>query len=382
MAWVLLQHENEGQDKHVESVWFPCLDEGSTPSSSTNLYSIMKGIKFFLLAAVGMMSVPMTAQTERQPWGLFNHLDVGVMLGTPGLGIDFSMPVGDYVRLRAGFSYLPRVEVPMTFGIQVGDDPNDSQRKFNRMSDVLESFTGSPVSDEVEMIGKAKMWNWHLLFDVYPLKKNKHWRVTAGFFLGTSNIAEAFNKTESMTSLIAVDIYNNMYDKLHGKTLRELAQVKLIDLGPGYEDIYTDLQMLVKMQELFDAAGRMGIHLGDYTHDITDEEGNVIHKKGDPYVMTPDADHMVKANMKVNAFKPYIGFGYDGRLAKGNDRLHIGVDAGVMFWGGKPSLKTHDGTDLINDVEGIKGKVGDYVKLASDLVIYPVLNVRFSYTIF
>ncbi len=35
MAWVLPQHENEGQDKRVESVWFPCLDEGSTPSIST-----------------------------------------------------------------------------------------------------------------------------------------------------------------------------------------------------------------------------------------------------------------------------------------------------------------------------------------------------------
>jgi len=37
VAWVLLQHENEVQDKRVESVWFPCLDEGSTPSSSTSL---------------------------------------------------------------------------------------------------------------------------------------------------------------------------------------------------------------------------------------------------------------------------------------------------------------------------------------------------------
>ena len=35
VAWVLLLHENEGQDKHVESVWFPRLDEGSNPSSST-----------------------------------------------------------------------------------------------------------------------------------------------------------------------------------------------------------------------------------------------------------------------------------------------------------------------------------------------------------
>jgi len=30
-------HENEGWNKHVESVWFPCLDEGSTPSSSTKV---------------------------------------------------------------------------------------------------------------------------------------------------------------------------------------------------------------------------------------------------------------------------------------------------------------------------------------------------------
>ena len=35
MASVLSIHENSGEDKHVESVWLPRLDEGSTPSSST-----------------------------------------------------------------------------------------------------------------------------------------------------------------------------------------------------------------------------------------------------------------------------------------------------------------------------------------------------------
>ena len=34
MASVLLILENLGEDKHVESVWLPRLDEGSTPSSS------------------------------------------------------------------------------------------------------------------------------------------------------------------------------------------------------------------------------------------------------------------------------------------------------------------------------------------------------------
>ena len=378
MAWVLLQHENEGQDKHVESVWFPCLDEGSTPSSST----LMKGNKIFLLAAAMMVSVPMSAQMDKQPWDKFNHLNVGVTLGTTGLGVEASMPINNYLWVRSGLSFLPHVEVPMTFEIQVGDDPATSKEKFLRMSDVLESFTGKPVSDNVYMTGKPKMWNWNVLFDIYPFQKNLHWRVTAGFFLGPANIGEAFNKTESMASLVAVDIYNNVYDKLHGKSKRELAGVKLLDLGPGYEDVYMDLDMLLKMQSLFDAAGRMGLYVGDYTHDVVDENGNVIHKKGDPYVMTPDEDHMVKADMKVNAFKPYIGFGYDGRLAKGNDRLHVGFDAGVMFWGGKPCVYTHDGTDLIRDVENVQYRVGDYVDKIKKLVVYPVANVRFTYTIF
>ena len=378
MVRVLLHHENEVRNKHVESVWFPCLDEGSTPSSST----LMKGNKIFLLAAAMMASVSMSAQIDKQPWGKFNHLNVGVTLGTTGLGVEASMPINNYLWVRSGLSFMPRMEVPMTFEIQVGDDPKTSKAKFNRMSSALESFTGKPVSDNVYMTGKAKMWNWNVLFDIYPFQQNLHWRVTAGFFLGPSNVAEAFNQTESMASLVAVDIYNNVYDKLHGKSKRELAGVKLIDLGPGYEDVYMDLNMLLKMQEMFDNAGRMGLYLGDYSHDITDEDGNVIHKKGDPYVMTPDDDHMVKADMKVNAFKPYIGFGYDGRLVKGNDRLHVGFDAGIMLWGGKPCLYAHDGTDLINDVENITGKVGDYVDMMSKLVIYPVANVRFTYTIF
>ena len=315
----------------------------------------------------------------------FQHLDVGVNLGTTGIGVDVSMPVHDIVCLRTGFNYMPRVEVPMTFGIQVGDDPTTSDSKFAKMASVLQDLTGNPVSDHVDMIGKAKMWNWNFLVDVYPLKHNKHWRVTAGFFLGPSTIAESYNKTESMASLVAVGIYNNMYNKLHGKTKRELASVKLVDLsvlGPEYKDLYFDIDMLYALQQGFDAAGRMGVILGTYVNDVLDKDGNVIHKKGEYYMMTPDDDDMVKADMKVNAFKPYIGVGYEGRLVKGNDRLTVAVDGGIMLWGGKPSLITHDGTDLIHDAEGITGKVGSYVDVMSKLSVYPTLSVRFAYTIF
>ena len=363
----------------------------------------MKKIVLFLLVIVSVL--PMKAQQtemsqQRQQIQLapepakknflkdyfkkyFQHLDVGVNLGTTGIGVDVSMPVHDIVCLRTGFNYMPRVEVPMTFGIQVGDDPATSDSKFAKMASVLQDLTGNPVSDHVDMIGKAKMWNWNFLVDVYPLKYNKHWRVTAGFFLGPSTIAESYNKTESMASLVAVGIYNNMYNKLHGKTKRELASVKLVDLsvlGPEYKDLYFDIDMLYALQQGFDAAGRMGVILGTYVNDVLDKDGNVIHKKGEYYMMTPDDDDMVKADMKVNAFKPYIGVGYEGRLVKGNDRLTVAVDGGIMLWGGKPSLITHDGTDLIHDVEGIK--VGSYVDVMSKLSVYPTLSVRFAYTIF
>ena len=91
---------------------------------------------------------------------------------------------------------------------------------------------------------------------------------------------------------------------------------------------------------------------------------------------------MVKADMKVNAFKPYIGVGYDGRLLKNEDKLYVGFDAGIMFWGGTPQLKTHDGTDLIHDVEGIPGKVGDYVSTMEKFKVFPLINAKITYKLF
>ena len=53
MALVLFLHENLGKDKHVESLWFPRLDEGSIPSSSTRykkLTGSIKNLRVFLFA--------------------------------------------------------------------------------------------------------------------------------------------------------------------------------------------------------------------------------------------------------------------------------------------------------------------------------------------
>ena len=339
----------------------------------------MKCRLFTSIVALSLVSVAANAQ-EPDPY-LFNHMEFGVTLGTTGLGFDVAVPATNRVWLRTGFSYMPKVEMPMTFDVQVGEDPATSQSKFDKLSGFLSSFTGNQVKSEVEMIGRPNFWNWNFMVDVFPLKNNYHWRATVGFFLGPGKVAQAYNKTESMSSLLAVDIYNNMYDKLHGLSPRELAKVKLFDI-PGMEDFGTDLNLMIELQSRLDNNGRMGVRLGTYKNDVKDEEGNIVHQKGDPYMMDPDEDSMVKADMKVNAFKPYLGIGYEGRLINGEDRLTVGFDAGVMLWGGTPHLITHDGTDLIYDVENVPGKVGDYVDVMKQFKVFPLLNFRIAYKLF
>lgn len=346
----------------------------------------MKKIVLLFVAICSVLTA--SAQTsESQEKGFFKHLDASLTMGTTGLGLDVASPMGEYAQLRAGFSFMPHIHYTMSFGVQVGDDPAKSESKFQKLSGYLKQVTGYDVDNSIDMIGVPTFYNFNLLVDIFPFKNNKHWHFTAGFYWGNSQIGKAYNMTEDMTSLMAVGIYNTIYDKIKNG-------------DPLYEDesrqIYTDNPLI---EQAILRYGRMGIAVGTYTHDIYgvfprteyDDEGNklheageygVIHHKGDPYMMEPGQDGMAKAWVTANSFKPYVGFGYGGRLIKGNDKLKVSFDCGLMFWGGTPSIVTHDGTDLANDVENIKGKVGDYVDLIKGVKAFPVLNVRFTHTIF
>ncbi|MBR0544022.1 MAG: hypothetical protein IIW98_06165, partial [Bacteroidaceae bacterium] len=45
-------------------------------------------------------------------------IDVGVNVGTTGLGIDVGVNVGNYVRLRAGYNYMPRISMNTDFTVE------------------------------------------------------------------------------------------------------------------------------------------------------------------------------------------------------------------------------------------------------------------------
>jgi len=329
----------------------------------------MKKILFSFALAV----VTLTSQAQN----MFNHLDLGVTLGTTGIGLDAAMPVGDYVKLRTGFEVMPRFNYDMNFGVESFDGTGTSidQSTFNRMADVLYGLTGFKVDQNITMKGKPTMWNFKFLVDVYPFKNNKHWHVTAGFHWGPSKIAEAVNAQEDSPSLFAVGMYNHIYDVAYADWVLDIPTPLIETETTGA--VYMD----PSMEKAILSMGRMGIPIGKYSHDMTDAQGNV-HKQGETYYMQPNENSMVSVEARTNSFKPYLGVGYEGRLIKGNDNYKIGFDAGLMFWGGTPSIITHDGMDLANDVEDINGKVGDYVKLIKGVKAFPVLNLRITRRIF
>ena len=373
--------------------------------------------KVMILLAMTSLGIPSMAQTETtqqvpvlnekhseyipvaQYWkehNIFQHLDLSVSAGTTGIGIDLASPIGEYFQLRAGFDYMPRFTAKMKFDVMIGDQParqydangNRIETSFDRMQVMLHDFTGVTADDHVDMIGKPTMNNVKLLLDFFPFKNNKHWHVTAGFYWGPSKFAEAVNSTESMNSLIALSIYNNLYDKsyihINGDENGNHPPQYILQV-PDPDD--PDGKMMPvsldpQIEQRFLVFGRMGFHLGDYARDIYDSNGNLLHAKGDPYIMEGDDNNMVKVTAKSNSFKPYLGIGYRGRLVKNRDDWKISVDAGVMFWGGKPDLYLHDGINLTEDITNIKGQVGDYVDLFKKFTVFPNLSVRFTKTLF
>ena len=98
----------------------------------------------------------------------------------------------------------------------------------------------------------------------------------------------------------------------------------------------------------------------------------------------------ISATARVKKFKPYIGAGYTTAITK-DKRTNVSIDAGVMFWGGKPSVDIStpvgvdaDGNtiyctvDLANDMTNLPAKVEKYVNSVKKYTVFPEISLRIS----
>ena len=333
--------------------------------------------RYVILLMIGFRGVFMLSANEKadslnlwqtvRSWCVSNnvadHLSAGISLGTMGLGVEIMTPLTGWVDLRAGVDWLPSVKVPMYFSLSTYSDGMPTGN-FNKVADLLNEMTGIRIDDRVKMNGKAAMINFKLLFDVYPFRQNRHWKITAGFFAGTSKLATAINDTGEKPTLVGINIYNRGYEYFTGSD-----GIIDVPLGGG---VYLNPDIVDRIQEKFQKYGRMGIRIGDF-------------KDGTPYFMEPAPDGTVSAKAFVNHVKPYLGLGYATSFDK-EGKWNFGFDIGALFWGGAPRVINHDyysdsNIDFTRDLVNIRGKVGSYMKIVHALPVYPVISLRFSYNI-
>ena len=204
---------------------------------------------------------------------------VAVGVGMTGITADLNL------RLSPNFSVRGGADI-MTF--KYGSDLEVEYRNSVAQRVLPETFA---------VTGKLSMTTGHVLFDLYPSKESS-FRFTAGAYLGTEKVAEAYNSDEG--ALLAVTAYNRM----------------------------------VPDQQ------KAGYLLGDY-------------------FLTPDEKGNVNANIKTSKLRPYVGIGF-GRTVPAKGKIGLNLDLGVQFWG-KPKVECQ-GQDLADeDLKGDDGGIVRHV---------------------
>ncbi len=111
------------------------------------------------------------AQDRVDEFGIFDHVGVGVGLGTTGIDFELASPIGDFFQLRAGYSFLP-------------------ETSYKYKSDI--DYTKYKKAYKGEVEGHVKWGNAKVLLDYYPFS-DKTFHATIGAYIGSDEIADAKN---------------------------------------------------------------------------------------------------------------------------------------------------------------------------------------------
>ena len=290
---------------------------------------------------------------------IFNNFEASATIGSTGIGLEAATPITKWTKIRVGVAWLPRFNVPIDFSIDTYSDglPSNS---FQHVQELVYNLTGLEINSELVMIGQPYLLNFKLLLDVYPFQKDRRWHFTVGFFYGNNVIANAHNKYREKPTLVGLNIYNRAYEYFSNVT-----DIYDVPIGGGN---YLDPSKVKDLKERFSRYGRMGINVGNF-------------KDGTPYIMEPAPDGSLSAKAYVHKFKPYLGAGYTSNLDK-TGKWKIGVEAGVLFWGGIPDVIDQNHVNMSKELINVYGKVGAYLRVFRSLPVYPAIEFKISYSLY
>lgn len=147
--------------------------------------------KIMLLASIMVYAGTSQAQEDKN---IFNHLGVGIGVGTPGFSIELATPITSYVAARLGVDIMPK------FSYDTSLDVN-----LDELSQSVPEQYRTNLPNKIDVTGKLNNTTGHLLFDLYPSKTSR-FHFTVGAYLGPSKLIDVYNTDNSQ--LKPVSDYN------------------------------------------------------------------------------------------------------------------------------------------------------------------------------
>lgn len=130
--------------------------------------------------------VALFAAVNAQAIDLFNHLGVGVGVGTTGINVDVAMPVTKFLTIRPGFNYFPNISYSTGVDLHVPDV----------------AYGDVNVPDQIDIKGKTGLTTGKVLLDFYPIPMSG-FHISAGAYFGKSEIIEINNKEKGVLKSVA-----------------------------------------------------------------------------------------------------------------------------------------------------------------------------------
>lgn len=253
-----------------------------------------------------------------------DHMGASLGIGTTGITFDLSTRFSQYIGLRAGVDFVPKLKLGTELDLTQASSAVTNAAAYQS---ILTANGISALPSQVDVEGKLSMTTWHVLIDVYPFASVNSFHITAGAYFGSDDIIEVYNKEDG--ALKAVTDYN--------KAVRSGGSLASYNVDP------------------------IGVQLGDYFFE-------------------PDSKGNAKASIRVNKFRPYIGVGFGRAVPK--TPIGVSVDLGAQFWGSPSVYAFGDAGEHKLSESDTNGDAGKILKMMSKISVYPTLTVRLTGKIF
>lgn len=277
-------------------------------------------IKKLLLALALTASMSAQAQIPGDK-NCFNHLSLGLSVGTTGIGLEAGTTICPFVTLRAGVDYMPQFTVNSHFNV-------DRPKVLKNISGELLATRYINIPEygvDINVKGTLNKTQGKVFFDLYP-GRSSCFHFTVGATFGSSTLA-TIKATDK--AIAAIELYN--YDISVGNVKAET----------------------------------------NYPHgfDIDLEGYKVAHDKG-----------RIRLDAQVMPFRPYIGIGVGRTVPR--KRVGAKFELGAEYIG---KIKIVDayanngkGYTITQSTPGISDDFKNVLKYIDKVPVYPTLKLTIT----